>query len=100
VIFWPDLASCHYAKDAMNWYETNQVDVIPKAMNSTNCSQLRHIGQFRAIVKRKLKKSGRSAIDAKQMLQKWNFHAGKVLTESGSKANGVNHKTCPRIHPF
>jgi hypothetical protein len=69
-------------------YETNQVDVIPKAMNPPNCPQLRPIEQFWAIVKRKLKKSGRSATDAKQMLQKWNFHAGKVSTELVQKLMG------------
>jgi hypothetical protein len=46
VKFWPDLASCHYAKDTMNWYETNQVDAIPKTMNPPNCPQLRQIEQF------------------------------------------------------
>jgi transposase len=88
VKFWPDLTSCHYAKDTMNWYETNQVDVIPKDMNPPNCPQLRPIEQFWAIVKRKLKKSGKSATDAKQMLQKWNFHAGKVSTELVQKLMG------------
>lgn len=30
VKFWPDLASIHYARSTMGWFEANKVDVIPK----------------------------------------------------------------------
>ena len=30
VLFWPDLASCHYGKKAMEWYAANNVQVVPK----------------------------------------------------------------------
>jgi hypothetical protein len=81
VKFWPDLASCHYAKDTIKWYEDNNVDLIPKNMPPPNCPQLRPIEQYWAIVKRKLKKNGGEAKDAQQMLQKWNMHAGKVSSD-------------------
>jgi predicted transcriptional regulator len=32
-IFWPDLASCHYSNDVLEWYEANGVTFVPKDMN-------------------------------------------------------------------
>lgn len=88
VKFWPDLASCHYANDTMQWYKDNKVDVIPKNMNPPNCPKLRPIEEFWAIVKGKLKKNGGAVKDAKQMLQKWNLHAGKVTDDTVQRMMG------------
>ena len=30
--FWPDLASCHYSKMALNWYKDNNINFVPKDM--------------------------------------------------------------------
>jgi hypothetical protein len=37
VIFWPDLASAHYAKKTLGWFEANQVDIVTKEQNPPNC---------------------------------------------------------------
>lgn len=42
VLFWPDLASIHYAK-SMEWCKSKEVDVLPKEMNPPNCPKLRPI---------------------------------------------------------
>lgn len=81
VIFWPDLASCHYAKDTQIWYETNQVEYIPKKWNPPNCPDLRPIEIFWAIVKQKLLKSGGTTTTAEKMRQKWKKHADTVDKE-------------------
>lgn len=78
VKFWPNLASCHYSKAAMDWYRRNQVDVIQKYMNPPNCPQLRPIEQYWAIVKGKLKKSGIIVPDVKKMLTIWQKYAAQV----------------------
>jgi hypothetical protein len=82
VKFWPDLASCHYAKDTIEWYQANEVDFITKDLNPPNCPNLRPIEKYWAIMKRKLKKTESSVGTTKQLLQKWNTHAKKVSSET------------------
>lgn len=38
-LFWPDLASCHYSKDVLEWYEANKINFVPKNMNPPNCPE-------------------------------------------------------------
>jgi hypothetical protein len=64
-IFWPDLASCHYARSTLEWLENNNVEIVPKTMNPPNCPQFRPIEKYWAIVKNKLNKNGGAARDAK-----------------------------------
>lgn len=78
VVFWPDLASCHYATSTLNWYLQNNVSVVTKDQNPPNCPEFRPIARYWAIVKRLLKKNEGTAYDNKSLLQKWNYHAGKV----------------------
>lgn len=94
VVFWPDLASCHYAKSTMAWYEKNGVEVLTKNMNPPNCPQLRPIEIFWAIVKRSLKKNGGASKDIASMTKKWNQHAGNVSEEVVQKLMaGIKKKT-------
>lgn len=36
-LFWPDLASVHYAKKVIDWCESNDIRILPKALNPPNC---------------------------------------------------------------
>ena len=56
-VFWPDLASIHYCKLAMEWNKKNNVKFVPKTENPPNCSELRVIEKYWAITKRKMKKT-------------------------------------------
>lgn len=78
VKFWPDLASCHYSKDVLTWYESNNIDFITKDMNPPNCPMLRPIEKYWAIVKRMLKKNGGYVKDANLLRLKWIQFTGKV----------------------
>ena len=42
-MFWPDLALSHYGKLAIEWYERNDVNPVPKTGNFPNCPELRVI---------------------------------------------------------
>lgn len=64
-IFWPDLATCHYAKDTLQWYQDNKVIFVPKLCNPPNCPELRPIEKFWAIMKQMLKKSANHAKTSK-----------------------------------
>ena len=54
-LFWPDLATCRYAKRVMEWYATNDVVFVPKEANPPNSPELHPIEKFWTIVKDKLR---------------------------------------------
>ena len=56
-VFWPDLASIHYCKLAMERYKKNNVKFVPKTENPPNCPELRVTEKYWAIIKRKMKKT-------------------------------------------
>lgn len=71
VIFWPDLASCHYAKSTVEWYNTKNVSFVPKDMNPPNCPQLRPIEEFWALAKAHLRKHVSAADTIQQFEKDW-----------------------------
>lgn len=78
VLFWPDLASCHYSQAVLAWCESHKVVILPNHANPPNWPEFRPIEPFWAIVKRSLKKSQGCVKDAKSLEVKWKIHAGKV----------------------
>ena len=45
-IFWPDLASSHYAKTCQQFMNEKGINFLPRESNPPNCPQLRPIEQF------------------------------------------------------
>jgi hypothetical protein len=43
IVFWPDLASAHYAKDTLVWLEELKIEYAPKEENPPNVPQIRPI---------------------------------------------------------
>lgn len=82
VMFWPDLASCHYSKVVQEWYAEKGVQVVPKNLNPPNCPQFRPIEKYWAIMKRRLKAKGKVVKDINQMKTWWNKIA-KTMDEEG-----------------
>lgn len=54
VLFWPDLASSHYAKNTLTALDAMNVKYVPKRLNPPNVPQLRPIEDFWANLKRKV----------------------------------------------
>jgi hypothetical protein len=54
IVFWPDLASAHYAKDTLVRLEELKIEYFPKEENPPNVPQMRHMKNFRANLKRKV----------------------------------------------
>lgn len=52
IMFWPDLASCHYAKKTLNWLTEQNIPFVPKKDNPPNVPQARPIENFWAVLKR------------------------------------------------
>lgn len=71
VVFWPDMATCHYAKSAMEWYKENGVNIVPKSANPPNCPELRPIEKYWAIMKRKLLQTKQSVKNEKEFEKNW-----------------------------
>lgn len=70
-IFWPDLASCHYTKDVLEWYKANDVDFVPKDLNPPNTPELRPIEKYWAIMKEHLLKRPKVVKNVEEMKKAW-----------------------------
>ena len=53
-VFWPDLASCHYAKASLAEMDRLKIAFVPKEENPPNTPQLRPIEDFWANLKRRV----------------------------------------------
>lgn len=71
VAFWPDLATSHYSKATMEWYEANNVTVVPKDANPPNCPELRPIERYWALMKQSLKKTQKTAKNSTDFENRW-----------------------------
>lgn len=76
--FWPDLATCHYSKRTLDWYEQNNVHFVPKDTNPPNCPELRPIERYWALVKKELKATKKVTNDLKDFIPKWRIASSKL----------------------
>jgi hypothetical protein len=53
-VFWPDLASCHYAKSVWNHFKSKYIEFLPKTLNPANVPKPRPIEDFLGILKQKV----------------------------------------------
>lgn len=83
--FWPDLASCHYSKKALEWYNDNNVVFVPREANPPNCPELRPVERYWALVKRELKGTKKVSQDMQDFKRRWTTCSKKV-TETTIKA--------------
>ena len=77
-IFWPDLASSHYAKTVTNCYETHNINFIQKVDNPPAVPKCRPIEDFWAILKSKVYESNWKAKDVKQLQTRINLCLKKI----------------------
>lgn len=58
IMFWPDLASCHYARETRQWLEAHNIPFVPRAHNPPNLPQARPIETFWALLTQKVYENG------------------------------------------
>lgn len=93
VLFWPDLASCHYSKPVLSWMEAEGINFVKKTMNPPNCPELRGIERFWAIVKRRLLKNGASMTSIEKLKKRWDLEVKKAGPELVRRVmGGINGK--------
>jgi len=80
-LFWPDLASSHYAKSVLEDLERNGVHYVTKEINPPNVPQLRPIEVFWSHLKRKVYSGGFMAENRESLIKKIN----KELKTFGKK---------------
>ncbi|KAJ8984762.1 hypothetical protein NQ317_012125 [Molorchus minor] len=66
IMFWPDLASCHYSRDTQNWFQ-HRIPFVPKNANPPNLPQARPIEDFWALLSRKVYHRGWEAQNEQQL---------------------------------
>lgn len=66
-IFWPDLASSHYAKDTLKWLTDQEIPFVPKEANPPNVPQARPIENFWGILADKVYDGGWEAKSGPQL---------------------------------
>ncbi|CAH1102270.1 unnamed protein product [Psylliodes chrysocephalus] len=65
IMFWPDLASCHYARQTKDCSEANNIPFVPKEGNPPNIPQTRLIED--ALLSRKVYDNGWEAENTEQI---------------------------------
>ena len=69
-VFWPDLASSHYANSVQDYLKSEKIEFLPKDMNSANAPKLHPIEDFWGILKQKVYEKGWSAKSIDQFKKK------------------------------
>ena len=72
-IFWPDLASAHYAKKVVNWMQENEIKFVPKEDNPPNVPQARPIETFWSHLSHKIYEDGWEAKSINQLIRRIHF---------------------------
>lgn len=67
IMFWPDLASCHYARESQNWLNAHNIPFVPRNDNPPNLPQARPIEDFWALLSRKVYDGGWQAANEEQL---------------------------------
>lgn len=70
IMFWPDLASSHYAKKTLDWLTSQNIPFVPKKDNPPNIPQARPIEDFWSVLKRKVYEKGWEAQNEQQLMNR------------------------------
>ena len=77
-VFWPDLASSHYAKVVQSCLKMLKIDFVPKSMNPANMPQVRPIEDFWAHLKTAVYDKGWAAKNVKQLKTRIEYKLRKI----------------------
>ncbi|KAF2882745.1 hypothetical protein ILUMI_23409 [Ignelater luminosus] len=89
-MFWPDMATAHYAANVIAAYEDLNINYIPKEKNVPNVYQLRPIECFWRNLKREIYSGGWEASSHKELKQHILL---KIWQSKTSKFENLMHRT-------
>lgn len=70
VIFWPDLATAHYAKECLEFLDENDINYVAKDDNPPNCPEVRPIENYFSILKQRVYAENWSAENRDQLIRR------------------------------
>ena len=72
VLFWPDLATCHYANDNLAWLraQSHGISFVTKEENPPNAPQIRPIENFWGILKMRVYDGNWTAKDRESLIRR------------------------------
>jgi transposase len=77
-LFWPDLASCHYAGETLRLLDNLNIRYVHKEMNPPNCPQLRPIEDFWGVLKQMVYDKGWQAESIVQLQRRIVYCLSKI----------------------
>lgn len=81
-VFWPDLASCHYARATLDLLEANDIPYVPKESNPPNVPQLRPVEHFWGLLKQAVYAEGWEAETMQQLKRRIRRCASRIDMEA------------------
>lgn len=85
ILFWPDMARCHYAKDVTNWLQKKKIEFVQERCNAPNVPQARPIEKFWALCKREYKKLKIKPKSVRSFARQWHIVSKNVAKKSLKK---------------
>ncbi|KAF2881252.1 hypothetical protein ILUMI_24919 [Ignelater luminosus] len=83
VLFWPDMATCHYAVQCTEFLKESNVDFVTKVNNAPNTPQVRPIEKYWALLKREYAKRKTPAKNLNSFCRIMQTTARKVSENNG-----------------
>uniref|UniRef100_A0AC35TUS9 DDE_3 domain-containing protein n=1 Tax=Rhabditophanes sp. KR3021 TaxID=114890 RepID=A0AC35TUS9_9BILA len=83
MLFWPDMATCHYQKDVKKFLKENKINFVDKIENAPCVPHLRPIEKFWALCKAEYKKEVSPSTSVKEMEKTWTKISKRVANKSG-----------------
>lgn len=84
VLFWPDMATCHYTASCVAFLEEHGIQFIRKDENAPNLPQARPIETFWSLCKREYSKLANKPQDLKSFSRRWIIISQKQVQNSGA----------------
>lgn len=84
IMFWPDLATSHYANIVTKDLSVRKIEFIPKENNPPNVPQCRPIENYWALVKQEYKARGNKCSRISDLKRIYNLCYKKVIKEHGN----------------
>lgn len=81
ILFWPDLATCHYSNIVQDWLKSKNIAFVSKTENPPNVPQARPIEKYWANCKQKYKSNNKQPKSLKSFQLLWNKISKNVADE-------------------
>ena len=83
VVFWPDMAPCHYTSKVTEYLKDKNIEFIEKGENAPNCPQSRPIEKFWALCKSRYRARKNPAKNLRSFKLIWGKISKEVANECG-----------------